>query len=151
MFICFSSHLLLTVLFYSCVMHLYPFRSKILAKNTGSPELRGSQALSGYDIFPLRSFASLPAARIKRPVTTGLCQAIFLPAISPRATSGLSQRTCSLCLFGLCWALLFCPAALVSYVHLLKALLKNSSQNPSSPRLGEGILILPDIWFREET
>lgn len=127
MFICFFSHLLLTALFYSCVIHSYPFWSKHLAKNTASPELRGGQALSGYRIFPLQSFVSLPTARIKPPVMMGLCQAIFLPASSPRASS------CSLSLFGLCWALLFLPAARLLRLSFKRKKLKNSSQKSIVP------------------
>lgn len=92
-------------------------------------------------------------ARNKNQTTSddGLVPGHFPASHQPESYFRSCQRSCSLCLFGLRWALLFLLAALVSYVRLLKALLKNSSQNPSSPWLGEGILIIPDTRFREET
>lgn len=62
MFICLFPHLLLTVLFYFRVIHLYPFQSKHLAKTRGTPELRRSQMLSGKE-----SKVSLPFAKLHFP------------------------------------------------------------------------------------
>lgn len=108
----FFPHLLLTVLFYSCVMRLYP---SARPKTWGLLSWGGGALQVQYFSFTRFCFS----AHSKNQTTSDnvLVPDHFPAILQPKSSVCFLQQSHSLGLFGLCWALLFSLAALVPYVQ----------------------------------